>query len=288
MKIKLVTDASALMPLEMMEKENIGYYESLLLMDDKEFRELTELDYEKFVNSLHELDPYPTTSQVKPEDALSVFKQAVEDGYDEVLYLGLTPKVSSQMNVVRLAAKTMKRAIKIHLYPTETTTGSQGAMTYNAMKLLQKGKSAEEIMEYLDGIKEKIYTIGVNEDIKTLFRTGRVKRGSAKGILVTLLRMKPIAHITLKDGYIGYGAGTSYKSVLKKMIAAIESKTEPDKEYNLFMADALNKEFAEVYANEIKKVRKIKEVHYWNMSPVMALTAGKRAVTATIAPVVED
>ncbi|MCG3255413.1 MAG: DegV family EDD domain-containing protein, partial [Candidatus Heimdallarchaeota archaeon] len=226
--------------------------------------------------------------QVKPEDALSVFKQAVEDGYDEVLYLGLTPKVSSQMNVVRLAAKTMKRAIKIHLYPTETTTGSQGAMTYNAMKLLQKGKSAEEIMEYLDGIKEKIYTIGVNEDIKTLFRTGRVKRGSAKGILVTLLRMKPIAHITLKDGYIGYSAGTSYKSVLKKMIAAIESKTEPDKEYNLFMADALNKEFAEVYANEIKKVRKIKEVHYWNMSPVMALTAGKRAVTATIAPVVED
>ena len=53
------------------------------------------------------------------------------------------------------------------------------------------------------------------------------------------------------------------------------------------MTDALNREFAKKFAEEIKKVRKIKEVHYWNMSPVMALSAGKNAVTATIAPVVK-
>ncbi len=288
MKIKLVTDASSLVPLEFLQKEKIGFLESVLLIDEKEYRELTELDFEKFVKSLHDLDPYPTTSQVKPEDAVNVFKQAIDDGYDEILYLGLTPKVSSQMNVARLAAKTLKKKINIHIYPTEVTCGSQGAMTYIAWKLLKQGKTSEEIMAYLDDLKQKIYTIGVTVDIETLFKTGKVKRGSAKGILVSLLKMKPIAHITLEDGFIGYGASLSYKSALKTMIAEIEKRTDPDQEYDLYMADALNKEFAEVYADEIKKVRKIKDVHYWSMSPVMALSAGQDAVTATIAPVVKE
>ena len=288
MKIKLVTDASALLPIEFMKKENIGFLESLIIIDEKEYRELTELDFEEFVNNLHEQDPHPTTSQVKPEDALNVFKQAIEEGFDEVLYLGLTPKISSQLNVARLASKTVQKKIKVHLYQTDLTVGSQGAMVYNAWKLLKKGKSAEEIMEYLDDLKKKVYTIGVTVDIQTLFKSGKVKRGSAKGILVSLLNMKPIAHCTIEDGFIGYGAGTSYKSALKKMIAEIERRTEPNKEYNLFMADALNKEFAKKYAEAIKKVRKIKEVHYWDMTPIMANSSGKNAVTATIAPVVEE
>jgi len=143
-------------------------------------------------------------------------------------------------------------------------------------------------MEYLDTIKHKIYTIGTTVDIKTLFRTGKVSRGSMKGVMVSLLKLKPIAHNTVEDGFTAYGAGISYKSAMKKMIAEIKSRTEADKEYNLFMADALNKEFAKEYAEEIKKVRKIKETFFWNMPPTMALTAGKWAVTATIAPVLED
>ena len=288
MKIKLLTDASCLLPLDMMKKENIGFFESILIIDEKDHRELTELNFEDFVNSLHDLDPYPTSSQATPEDVLNVLKQTIAEGYDEALYLGITPKISSQLNVVRLAAKTVKKQLKVHIYPTELSVGSQGAMVYNALKLLKKGKSAEEIMEYLDSIKHKIYTIGTTVDIKTLFKTGKVRRGSIKGIMVSLLKMKPIAHCTVEDGFIGYGAGISYKSALKKMIAEIESRTDSDKEYNLLMADALNREFAKEYAEEIKKVRNIKEVFYWNMPPTMALTAGKWAVTASIGPVLED
>jgi hypothetical protein len=53
------------------------------------------------------------------------------------------------------------------------------------------------------------------------------------------------------------------------------------------MADALNPAFMTKYATEIQKIRKINEVHYWEISPVMALSAGKGAVTATICPTIE-
>ena len=288
MKIKLITDGSSALPLELMRKENIGFLESIVIINDKPYRELTELDLEDFMNKLYDFDPYPTTTQVTQEDALNEFKKAINEGYDEILYLGLTPKVSSQMNIARLAAKLVKNDIKIHLYQTDLNCGSQGAMVYNAWKLLKKGKTSEEIIEHLDEIKEQVYTIGLTEDVKTLFKTGRVKKGSIKGIMVSLFKMKPIAHLTVEDGWLGYGASTSNEGAIKTMVKEIESRTYSDKEYNLFMTHALNKEFAELYAKAIQKAIKIKETFYWDVSPVQAVTSGKKVTVATIAPVVKD
>ncbi|MFW9853394.1 MAG: DegV family protein [Candidatus Thorarchaeota archaeon] len=288
MRIKLVTDASSLLPLKLMKEENIGFLESLLVIEGKEYRELTELDRTEFIESLHDKDPYPTSSQVLPQDAVEVFNQAVAEGYDEVLYLGLTPVISSQMNVVRLAARPFEKKIKITHYPTELAVGPQGAMVYNALKLLKKDKSVEEITSYCDGIKHDIYSIGVTIDVESLFKSGKVKRGSAKGILVSLLKMKPIAHFTIEEGMIGIGAGLSYKSAIQKMIIEIKKRTNPKLTYDLFMCDALNPDLVKDYEKEIKKVIKINETHYWEMSPVMALSSGKGAVMATLCPALKE
>ncbi|MHA1623097.1 MAG: DegV family protein [Candidatus Heimdallarchaeaceae archaeon] len=288
MKIKLVTDASALMPKKFMEDEKIAYFESILLINEESIRELTELNRDEFINKLSTVDPYPTTSQMMAQDAVDVYEQAIKDGYDEILYVGLTPLISSQMNVARLAAKRFKGKIKITHYDTDLTCGSQGAMAYRALELLKKGKSVEEITNHLDKLKEDVYTVGMTGDTISLFKTGKVKRGSAKGIMVTLFNMKPIAEVNTEEGFIGIGAAFSEKSAMKKMIKEIAIRTHPDKEYDLFMADALNPELMEWYVSEIKKVRKIKQTFYWEMSGVMALSAGRGAVTATISPSLED
>ncbi|NPD90359.1 MAG: DegV family protein [Asgard group archaeon] len=288
MKTKLMTDASCLLPHEIMKKENIGVLESLLLIDDKEYRELTELNREDFINSLPTKDPYPTTSQAGAQDAMDIYEKAIEEGYDEILYLGVTSSLSSQMNVARLAAKRFKDKIKITIYPTELACGSQGALVNYALHLLKGGKSSEEIISILDTVKEKIYTLGLAINMTAVFKTGRVKRGSAKGIIASLLKMKPIIEFNIKDGFIGIGTGTSFKSAFESMVKEIKEKTDPDITYDLFMADALNPELMNRYAEEIKKVRKIDEVHYWEMTPVMALSSGKGAVIATLCPSITE
>lgn len=288
MKIKLITDASALLPKKLMEDEGIDYFESLVVIEGEPKRELTEINRKEFVDSLATADPYPTTSQMNTQDALDSFEKAIKDGYDEILYLGLTPLISSQMNVARIAAKRVKGKIKITHYPTDLTCGSQGAMVYRAIELLKRGKSVEEITAHLDDLKEDIYTIGMTGDVISLFKTGKVKRGSVKGIMVSIFDMKPIAEVNTKDGFIGIGAAFSEKSAMKKMIKEIGIRTHPDKEYDLFMADAYNQELMDWFVKEIKNVRKLKQVFYWEMSPVMALSAGKGAVTATISPSLEE
>ncbi|MCG3227734.1 MAG: DegV family EDD domain-containing protein [Candidatus Heimdallarchaeota archaeon] len=288
MKTKLMTDASCLLPLEIMKKENIAVLESLLLIGDKEYRELTEINREEFINSLPTIEPYPTTSQAGAQDALDLYQKAVDEGYDEILYLGVTPSLSSQMNIARLAAKRFKDKIKITVYSTELACGSQGALVNYASHLLKSGKSSEEIISILDTVKEKIYTLGIAVNMTAVFKTGRVKRGSAKGIIASLLKMKPIIEFNIKDGFIGIGAETSFKSAFKTMIKEIEEKTEPDITYDLFLADALNSELMNMYADEIKKIRKIGKVHLWEMTPVMALSSGKGAVIATLCPSITE
>jgi DegV family protein with EDD domain len=288
MKIKLVTDASSLLPKKFMDDEKIAYFESIILINEEPKRELTEINREEFINSLSTLDPYPTSSQMSTQDAIDVYEQAIKDGYNEILYLGLTPLISSHMNIARLAAKRVKGKIKITHYPTDLTCGSQGAMVYRALELLKAGKSVPEITDHLDKLKEDIYTVGMTGDVITLFQTGKVKRGSVQGIMVQLFKMKPIAEVNTKEGFIGIGAAFSEKSAMKKMIKEIAIRTHPDKEYDLFMADSLNPELMEWYIEEIKKVRKIKQIFYWEMSAVMALSAGKGAVTATISPSLEE
>jgi DegV family protein with EDD domain len=287
MKVKIVTDASCLIPKETIEKENIGIFESLIMIGEKEYRELTELDREDFLNKLRTFDPYPKSSQVSMQNVLDVYNSAIEEGYDEVLYLGLATTMSSHVNMGRLGAKKFNDKIKITIYQTDLVSGSQGCMVYNTIRLLKKNKTVEEIINYLDSVKEKIYTIGVAVDMESLFKSGRVKRGSAKGILATLLKMKPLAEINTKDGVIGVGAGTSFDSAIKKMIQKIKEHTDPNLTYDLFMSDALNPELMKKYEEAVKKALKINDTHYWEMSPVMAMSTGKGAVTATVCPVLE-
>ena len=283
-----MTDASCLMPLEIMKKENIAVLESLVLIDEKEYRELSGLDLEDFINSLPTIEPYPTTSQAGAQDAIDIYEKAIKEGYDEILYLGVTASLSSQMNIARLAAKRYKDKIKITVYPTELACGSQGALVNYALHLLKSGKTTEEIIPILDTIKEKIYTLGLAINMTAVFKTGRVKRGSAKGIIASLLRMKPIIEYNIKDGFIGIGTGTSNKGALKSMIKEIEEKTDPNISYDLFASDALNPELLNEYIEEIKKIRKIDKIHRWAMTPVMALSSGKGAVIATLCPSITE
>ena len=257
------------------------------MYEGNEYKELTELNRSEFLNGLKTFEPYPTSTQVSGKDVLDVIERAIEEGYNEVFYLGLAATVSSQMNVVRLTSKRVKDKIKVTIYPTELVSGSQGSMVYNTIKLLKQEKSIEEITAYLDNIKQKIYTIGVAVDMESLFRSGRVKRGSVKGIMASLLKMKPIAEINTQYGVIGVGANRSFKGAIEFMIDKIKTHTDSNTEYDLFMSDAQNPELMKQFEEEVKKVLKIKEIHHWEMSPVMAMSTGNKAVTATVCPTLE-
>ncbi|MHA1687410.1 MAG: DegV family protein [Candidatus Heimdallarchaeaceae archaeon] len=286
MKIKIITDSTTCLPKEFVENENIGLLESKIMLDGREYKELTNLKREEFIESLQLLEPYPTTSLASPQDALNLFEQAIKDGYDEIFYIGLSPNVSNQFNSAKVAAKRAKNKIKVTLYQSGLMGPSQGVMVYKAVDLLKEGKSVEEIVDYLDELKTQVYTVGLSADFNTLFRTGKVKKGVGITIAASVLSLKPVFEINLEEGVVGIGGGAGYSGAMKKMREAMLGKTSEKTIYDLFVTDALaeKKRINEV-VQMIRQALPIRKVHYWKLPPVITWAVGKGAIMATVTPV---
>lgn len=287
MKVKLVTDSTSCLTKEFLDKENIAILESVLMIDEVGHKELTEIDRNNFLPSLKHLDPYPTTSLASPQDALDIFEQAIEEGYEDILYVGISPNISNQFNSAKIAAKKMKDKANIHLYQSGLMGSSQGMMVYSAWKLQQKGKSMEEIVKYLDSIKENVYTIGISPGFDSLFKTGKIKKGVGITVIASVLQLKPIFEINLDQGVIGIGGGVGNRGALKKLIKNIEEKTDANITYDLLLSNAFAPDMQKKAKKEIQRVRDIKNIIYGEIPPVIAWAIGNNSIKVALAPTID-
>lgn len=287
MKIKLFTDGTTCIPRDMAIEKDIGFVEFHFMIDGKQVKEFSEIDREEFINGLKFMDPYPASSFPTPQDYLEAFKKAEDDGYDEIFYICLNYNISNAMNSARMAAKKIKKA-KITIYDSGIMGVSQGIMVLIAEKLLKKGKSVDEVVEFLESVKHKIYGAGCSVNFETLFKTGRVKKGAGITIISSLLKLKPLFEINFEDGVTSIGGGIGFKGAIKKIVSNIVEKTDETIDYDLYMIDALNPELLKKLEKDILKVRKVKNIYYWPMVSMMAHTCGKGSVVATLGPTLDE
>ncbi|MHA1687411.1 MAG: DegV family protein [Candidatus Heimdallarchaeaceae archaeon] len=289
MQIKIVTDSTSCLTKEFMDEQGISYLESKILIDDKEYKDLTEIEREEFIQLLDFMEPYPTTTLASPQEALDIFNHVIEEGYKEILYIGLSPNISNQFNSAKVAAKKVKNKIKVTLYQTGILGASQGAMTYVAWKMAKEGKSVEEIVAYLDKLKTQVHTAGFSKDFNTLFRTGKIKKNVGLTVIASVLKLRPLFVYTLDQGVVGIGGGVGFKGAVKKLLQNIIENTNTEKEYELIFSDALAPEHQlHQIEKKIKEIRKIRKVHYWAIPPVVAWALGKGAIQVTMLPATEE
>jgi len=284
MKILILTDSTSTIPKEYLEEHGIALLEILVEYKEGYKKEITEIDREEFTENLHLINPAPKTSFASPNDASIVLKQAEEDKYDAIIYPFMTPKTSNQVNSVRLAAKKMKDKIKIEFYPTQYAGASQAAFVLYAQKMLKENKSIEEIKSYFDKVKPHIYTIGFSKDFTTLFQSGKVKKSVHMSLLTNTLKLKPIYHIPLDEGVIGFGGGIGFKGALKKIIKEIESKMADEIVYDLIISHANDLQKAESLEAEVRNVKQVKNCFVWKIPPAIVNSVGKGAAMVTLYP----
>jgi len=87
---------------------------------------------------------------------------------------------------------------KISLIDSLNATFGLGLLVIEAARMAKEGKSAEEITERLEDLKNRIYFYGIIDNLENLKKGGRLSSTSA--LAGNLLGIKPI--ITLKDGAV--------------------------------------------------------------------------------------
>ncbi len=195
---EIFTDSSCDLPKDLIEKYNLQVMQLEVIIDDKPPVLNRDVDIKDFYDQLR-AGANAKTSAVTLGYFEEHMRAVLEEGKD-ILYLGFSSGLSATYNNGVMVIEDLKKEFpdrKI-LY-TDTLSGSvgQGLVAYYAAKLREEGKSMEEVLDAVEGMKTRVHHQVTVNDLFFLKRGGRISAASA--VAGTVLQFKPII-IVDKDG----------------------------------------------------------------------------------------
>ena len=288
MRVKLVTDSTSCLGKEFYEQEDIGIIESLLRFDGEYKKDISDIERSDFLNRLNKMDLYPYSAHADFQDITKVIENAISEGYDEIFYIGVSNKITNQYEIVEFVSQEYKEKIKITLFQSGYMGSSQGGMVLIANKMLKNGKNVDEIIEILEANKDKIKTIIISESFKSLFKTGKVRRKSMMSTFVKYLEKfwlyKPITEINQEEGLVNIDKARGKRFALRKAIKIMSRELSHEIEYDLIFSKAGCDKYFSKIEKKMKKIFRIKEVQFWEASPVVIWAIGVRSIKFTLIP----
>lgn len=224
MKIAVVTDSTAYIPNDLLDKYNIYTISLSVNFGDETYKEDLEITTEQFYEKIKTTGVLPTTSQPAIGEFIELYKKLEED-YDEVISIHLSKKFSGTYEAAVSAGRMMEK-IKVHVYDSELSAMPQGFYALRAAELVKDGEEVETILNELDQMKEKTRAYFMVDDLSHLKRGGRLSH--AQALLGSLLSIKPILHIV--DGLIEpYEKIRTRKKAIRRIMSMLEEDATNNK-----------------------------------------------------------
>ncbi len=187
MKTRIIVDSTAdLMPEY---KERVSVVPLTVHFGEEEFIDGVTIDHKTFYERLIESDVLPTTSQATPDAFIREFDKVKEAGESAVV-ITLASKFSGTYQSAMIAAEEYE-----NIYIVDSTSAAMGSgiLIELAFRLLDEGKSAEEIAHILEEEKKKIVIVALVDTLEYLKKGGRISKAVA--FAGGVLNIKPVLSV---------------------------------------------------------------------------------------------
>ena len=228
------------------------YIRGYVHVNDESIR--TTLDWENvtregFYKTLANKKNVVSSAAASPEEYYQTFKKYVDEGYD-VLSMSISSKISATYNIAVSAAKRVKEECpdcNIYCFDSTRMSGSFGLLVAYACELQSKGKSFDEVIEWLEANKNRVHQMGPIDDLTFVARRGQISKG--KAFMGNLVGIKPMGDSNA-DGYVTVLAKVKgIKTALDATVAYVKTiATDTENEYAFIMHSDREK-----YAYELKE-----------------------------------
>jgi DegV family protein with EDD domain len=198
-KCKVFTNSSSDLSPQLAKQYNIVVIPDVIIFKNIEYLSYVDINPLELYKMMRESLVLPTTSHPNEYMYADSFRTAEE--YDEILCITVTSLMSGSYQAASSTARTLaEEGFKPRIYTYDSRQASYGLslMVIEAAKLAEEGKTAQEITEYLDTIKEKVGVYFVLRSLENAKKGGRV--GEIKSLAATLLGIHPI--LNFRDGTI--------------------------------------------------------------------------------------
>ena len=274
----IVTDSSADLPASLVQELGVEVLPLSFTVQGKTYHNYPddrEMDPKVFYKMLRDGE-MATTSAVNVAEYTAMLEPLLQAGKD-VLVLAFssglsTTYQSSVIAVNELAEQYPDR--KIYTVDTLCASLGQGLLVWHAVQEQKKGKSIEEVRDWVEENKLRLCHWFTVDDLHFLKRGGRISAATA--VVGTMLSIKPVLHVDDEGHLISMGKARGRGASLTALVDHMEqTTTDVD---TVFISHGDCPADAEKVAAEVKKRFGTRDVVINTIGPVIGAHAGPGTV----------
>lgn len=196
-KIKIVTDSGSDISYKNEDLYDIEILPFKITLDGESYTSRVDFDNSKFYEMMDETDEIPLTSQITSFEFGELYGELFEQGYTDVIYVGINSEGSSTyynsvMAKDQFFEDNPDAVGKFNIYCIDSKSYSlcYGTAVVEAAKMVNKGYDAKEIVKFLREHLEKTVAYFGLYSLKYAKKSGRIP--SAAALVGEILGVRPI------------------------------------------------------------------------------------------------
>lgn len=281
-KVAIVTDSNS--GITQVQAKELGVFVLPMpfIIDEKTYFEdisLTENEfYEKLIGGAD-----ISTSQPSPEEVMKLWDSILKD-YDEIVHIPMSSGLSGSCQSAMMLSEDYDG--KVSVVNNQRISVTQRQSVLDAIKLVEAGKTAEEIKQILEDDKFNSSIYIMLDTLYYLKKGGRITPAAAA--LGTLLKLKPVLQIQGEklDAFAKARTSAQGKSI---MVNAIKNDLEKrfgvldnPEEFEVFIAHTMNLEAANQWKEELKAELGVQDIYVDHLSLSVSCHIGPGALAVAI------
>ena len=247
---------------------------------EKTYIQNVDLNFDQFYKLVDDKsNTFPKTSQPSPHQFVEFYKQNFEPG-STILSIHITSKLSGTYASAVAAAEELKGTYNVITFDSLGGSMGTGFMCRIARQMEREGKSVDEILKYLESIRDKVHVILTLDTLEYARRSGRV--GTLSAALASILNVKPIAR--LQDGLVNMIEKVRTRKAALDRVIVIGKDLVGNKPVLLGVVHARDIESGKALLEEAKKHFNIKSAEITDLSISLAINFGPGTVGLVLYP----
>jgi len=276
-KIAIVTDSSAYLPKDFVERHNIRVVPLSIHWDDKTYMDGIDITPVEFYERLGKSSTIPSTSQPSAGDFLKVFKELAYH-YDEIIVPLISSGISGTVDSAKIAKSTFSE-IPVEIIDTHSTSAGLVLVVSAVAQAVSDGKNLKEIKQLAEDVVNRLKVLFVVDTLKYLHKNGRI--GGASRYFGTALSIKPILFLDDQGKIDALEKVRTKRKAIERLIQlAVEHADGKSVKVGVMHANAL--EEVNLLRDQLLKQLDCTQIEMYDISPVIGVHVGPGTVGLVI------
>ena len=207
-QIIISSDSTCDLSKELVDRYQIRIQPMGISLGDQIYRDGVDITPDMIYAHHEKTGQLPKTSAINVVEALEYFEKLTKDG-SAVIHFTISSSMSSTYNNACVAAQEFEN---VYVVDAKNLSTGSGLLVLAAAEMVQEGLEAQQIVEKLNDLEDRVDASFVVDNLEYLVKGGRCSALAAFG--ANLLQLKPC--ISVKNGAMG--VGKKYRGKFEKVL----------------------------------------------------------------------